>query len=122
MTLPMHRAPTPSSLDRSRPRDQRRLMKVVKVSDAKANLSRHLQFVRRGGRIRLIDRDTAVADIVPVEVEPNADDEAVLASLERRGVGHRGKAGRLAREVFEPGPKAKRSVVHALLEERKVRR
>lgn len=96
-------------------------MKVVKISDAKANLSRHLQFVRRGGRIRVVDRSTAVADIVPIEAEPDADDEALLASIERRGVGHRGRAGRLPREVFEPGPKdAKRGgVVDALLEERR---
>jgi antitoxin (DNA-binding transcriptional repressor) of toxin-antitoxin stability system len=95
-------------------------MKVVKISDAKANLSRHLQFVRRGGRIRVVDRDTAVADIVPIEPEADADDEALLTSLERRGVGRRGKAGRLPREIFEAGPEDARSgVVDALLDERR---
>jgi antitoxin (DNA-binding transcriptional repressor) of toxin-antitoxin stability system len=96
-------------------------VKVVKISDAKANLSRHLQFVRRGGRIRVVDRDTAVADIVPIDVEADPDDEALLVSIERRGVGHRGKVGRLPREVFETGPKdAKGSgLVDALLEERR---
>ena len=49
----------------------------------------------------------------------NADDEALLASIERRGVGHRGKLRHLPRSIFEPGPKDPTgSVVAALLDER----
>lgn len=95
-------------------------MKVVKISDAKVNLSRHLQFVRGGGRIRIVDRDTAVADLVPIEARARGEDEALLASIERRGVGHRGKGGAAPRELLRPGPKdPKASLAKALLEERR---
>jgi len=96
-------------------------MKLVKISEAKNNLSRYLKYVRRGGRIRILDRDTPVADLVPVETTGSQDeDEALLASLERRGIVTRGKPGPIDPEIFEPGPGGPRSgVVEALLEERR---
>ena len=98
-------------------------MKLVKISDAKTNLSKHLEFVRRGGRIRILDRDTPVADLVPVDssVSTGADD-ATLASLERRGLLRRGKGGRPDAELLRPGPgDSKGRAVAALLEERRER-
>lgn len=64
-------------------------MRSVKIAEAKAQLSKHLRYVRAGGRVRIYDRDEAVADLVPI-VEPTdpgggwtAED---VADLERRGV------------------------------------
>ena len=98
-------------------------MKVVKISEAKAHLSRHLEFVRSGGRVRIMDRDVPVADIVPVERARRVDehdDEALLQSLERRGLLRRGKRGVLPRELFRPGPRdPEGAVLSALLEERR---
>src|SRR3990172_8315635 len=99
-------------------------MRIVKISDAKNNLSRHLEYVRRGGRIRILDRDTPVADLVPVEenLSPGEDD-ALLASLERRGIVRRGKPGPVPRELLRPGPAdPKGRVLAALLDERRTGR
>ncbi len=41
--------------------------KSVKVAALKARLSEHLRAVRRGARITVLDRDTPIAQIVPVE-------------------------------------------------------
>ena len=95
-------------------------MKTVNISDAKNNLSRHLEYVRRGGRVRILDRNTPVAELVPIEpgAEP-ADDEELLAALERRGLARRGKGGPLPAALLRPGPGGpKAGVVEALLAER----
>ncbi|MBI2897544.1 MAG: type II toxin-antitoxin system Phd/YefM family antitoxin [Deltaproteobacteria bacterium] len=96
-------------------------MKVVKVAEAKNNLSRILAFVRRGGRVRILDRDTPVADLVPVQAgEGPDDDDRILASLEKDGVLRRGEPGPLPREIFRPGPPDRRaSVRKALIDERR---
>jgi antitoxin (DNA-binding transcriptional repressor) of toxin-antitoxin stability system len=96
-------------------------MKQVKISDAKNNLSRHLDYVRRGGRIRILDRDTPVADLVPVQASPEDDDETqLLASLERRGLLCRGEGGPLPRDLFRAGPGGPQSgVLASLLAERR---
>jgi prevent-host-death family protein len=94
-------------------------MKRVKVSDAKANLSRHLEYVRRGGRIRIVHRNAPIADLVPIELDERDDwghDE-----LERKGLLRRGKGGPLPAGLMRPGPRPRRSAsgVAALLEERR---
>jgi prevent-host-death family protein len=61
-------------------------MKTVKVSQAKNHLSQYPRYVRRGGRVRIYDRSTPVADLVPVEPVAGRGDEALLASLVQRGV------------------------------------
>jgi antitoxin (DNA-binding transcriptional repressor) of toxin-antitoxin stability system len=96
-------------------------MKMVKVADAKNNLSRHLAYVRRGGRIRILDRDTPIADLIPVESPESGDEEdRLLATLERKGVLRRGDRGPLPEELFEPGPAdPSGSVLASLLEERR---
>lgn len=94
-------------------------MKQIKISDAKNNLSRHLEYVRRGGRIRILDRDVPVADLVPVQSGTSAtDDDAELDALERRGIVRRGRGGPMPRELFKPGPGAGAGVLDALLDER----
>ncbi|HKE01221.1 MAG TPA: type II toxin-antitoxin system prevent-host-death family antitoxin [Planctomycetota bacterium] len=95
-------------------------MKRVTISDAKNNLSRHLRYVRRGGRVRILDRDTPVADLVPVELRSDDEDARRLSALEKRGVLRRGKSGPLPKALFRPGPPDPRGVtVRMLLDERR---
>lgn len=92
-------------------------MKRVKIADAKANLSRHLEYVRRGGRIRILDREAPVADLVPID---ELSDDEWVAELDRRGVVRRGRAGALPRDLIVPGPADPHGkVLSALLDERR---
>ena len=43
------------------------VMRRVRIADLKARLSEHLRAVRRGETIAVLDRDTLIARIVPVE-------------------------------------------------------
>jgi prevent-host-death family protein len=47
-------------------------MTEVNIAELKAHLSEHLRRVRRGGSVLVLDRQTPVARIVPVE-EPARD-------------------------------------------------
>lgn len=95
-------------------------MKIVRVGEAKNNLSRHLAYVRRGGRVRIMDRNTPVADLVPVEpAVDGSGDAAEIQSLEKRGVARRGKSGPLPSDLLKPGPGKRARVLDALLEERR---
>jgi len=91
----------------------------MKLSDVKNNLSRYVERVRHGERIRILVRGVPVADLVPVhEGLASADDRANLDELERRGLIRRGTV-RLDPQLFEPGPAAKGKPLSAyLLEER----
>lgn len=91
-------------------------MKMVKVADAKNNLSRHLAYVKRGGRLRILERDTPVADLVPIELAAGgSDDDVHLAQLERKGVIRRGSPGPLPSELYERGPSDPSGKVRAAL-------
>jgi prevent-host-death family protein len=46
-------------------------MKAVRIAELKARLSEYLRAVRRGETIAVLDRETRVAEIVPVRA-PNA--------------------------------------------------
>jgi antitoxin (DNA-binding transcriptional repressor) of toxin-antitoxin stability system len=96
-------------------------MRSVKIADAKNNLSRHLAYVKRGGRVRIFDRETPVADLVPVDVSTvSTADDQLLADLERKGLVRRGGTGPLPRELTRPGPSDRAAHLRrALLEERK---
>ena len=86
----------------------------------KNNLSRHLEFVRRGGRVRILDRDTPIADLVPIESTSGDDDDALLRALERRGLLRRGQGGALPAELLRRGPGGPHTgAVETLLEERR---
>lgn len=41
--------------------------KRVRVAELKAKLSEHLRSVRNGARITVLDRETPIAELVPVE-------------------------------------------------------
>ena len=95
-------------------------MRVIKVGDAKNNLSRHLAYVKRGGRVRILQRDTPIADLIPVEpTSVGGSDAAELVRLERLGVLRRGKNVALHAGLLRPGPKAShRLVSETLIKER----
>jgi antitoxin (DNA-binding transcriptional repressor) of toxin-antitoxin stability system len=94
-------------------------VKQVNISEAKAQLSKHIAYVRRGGQVRIFDRDVPVADLVPIApTTTGGDDDALLADMERRGVVRRGKPGPMPAEIFQPGPVGP-GVLAALLDERR---
>ncbi len=53
-------------------------MKTVKISDLKARLSAHLQFVRGGEEVVVCDRNKPVARIVPILLETYTEGEQRL--------------------------------------------
>jgi antitoxin (DNA-binding transcriptional repressor) of toxin-antitoxin stability system len=91
-------------------------MKVVRLAEAKKELAHHLEYVKRGGTIRLVDHDQPVADLVPIQ--GGGDDEALLARLEKRGLVRRGKGGPVPADILRPGPRGA-GVLDALTEERR---
>jgi len=97
-------------------------MKNAKIGELRNELSRYLGYVRRGGVVRVFDRDRPIADIVPVREAASTGSSAmdqILADLERRGVIRRG-AGTVPQHLLRGKlPRAKRSVVEALLDERR---
>jgi prevent-host-death family protein len=64
-------------------------VKTVSVSDLKANLSRYLREVRRGGEVQVLDRGVPVARLVGVGRAPRAEadrrDRLVRGGLLRPG-------------------------------------
>jgi antitoxin (DNA-binding transcriptional repressor) of toxin-antitoxin stability system len=83
--------------------------------------------VRRGARYRIFDRDTPVADLVPVDAwradTPAEDDIARRRRLIAHGLIRPGDAGGAPRELLRPGPRLiGGSAVAALLDERKTGR
>jgi antitoxin (DNA-binding transcriptional repressor) of toxin-antitoxin stability system len=54
--------------------------------------------VKRGRHLRILERDTPVADLVPIEQDAGGVDDGVhLAQLERKG-----SSGEAARELCQP--------------------
>jgi len=98
-------------------------MRQAKISELKNHLSRYLALVRRGEIIRVLDRDRAVAHIVPID-QPAADRPVgveALAEMERKGLIRRG-SGRVPRDLVDRDPPGRpRGVLQALLEEREGR-
>lgn len=94
-------------------------MKSAKISELKNNLSRFLAYVRRGGTVRVFDRDVPVADITPcAATAKDGDNEAALAALERDGLLQRGTKALPRDFLSRKLPRAKASVLRALLDER----
>ncbi len=99
-------------------------MRIVRIAEAKDQLSRHLRYVKAGGRVRILDRDEPIADLVPVRDEPStsaawSDDD--LAALEREGVIRRPtRTGPWPRSLLEGGPADPEGrVLAGLIEERR---
>jgi prevent-host-death family protein len=79
---------------------------AAKFSDVKNDLSQYVARARRGERIRILVRGVPVAEIGPIESsrEPDDDEEARLADLERRGIIRRGRRG-IEAGILKPGPR-----------------
>lgn len=58
-------------------------MRTVNISDLKAQLSAHIQFVRDGEEVLVCDRNQPVARIVPCQVKDRSEQERRLVA---RGV------------------------------------
>jgi len=99
-------------------------MKKAKVGELRNGLSRYLDHVRAGGSVVVYDRDTPIAEMVPLRrskarSKRDLDDER-LASLERkgaitRGTGDFGEWLKTHKPIKIPGGAG---VLQALLEER----
>ena len=89
------------------------------MASVKSRLSQYLAYVKRGGRVRVFDRDEAVADLVPIDhgssIAAGAI-EAIVERLVRDGIITRG-----TRKLKTPPRRvhAKRSVAAAIVEERR---
>ena len=99
-------------------------MRSVRTAEAKNRLSELLAGVRRGARYRIFDRDTPVADLVPVDDWRTDDSREGEATQRRRlveqGVIRAGEPGGAPGEILRAGPRVVRgSGVAVLLEERK---
>jgi prevent-host-death family protein len=95
------------------------LMTTASITQAKTNLSKLIKKVRHGESVLILDRNTPVARLEPLAAGSREGDEAKLAELERRGLLKRG-AGKLPRDFFKlPRLKFKKSLVEAVLEERR---
>lgn len=97
-------------------------MKVANLTEVKDELSRYVDFVRRGERVRILVRGTPVADLVPVGEQAEEPGEGwtdeELSDLERKGVVRRG-SGAFPAELSKPGPAVKGTdVARMLIEER----
>ena len=86
---------------------------AVSVSDLKANLSRYLREVRRGGEIQVTDRGTPVARLVP----PAEPEDERLSRLIKLGVLRAGQ-GDAAAVLDEPPLDLPTSLSEALADER----
>jgi antitoxin (DNA-binding transcriptional repressor) of toxin-antitoxin stability system len=87
----------------------------VKIAALKNNLSRYLAKVRAGDTVLVLDRDRAIARIVPLE---SGGDERV-AELERLGIVRRGKGDFLQWLRKHRPVKVRGGLLKTLLDERR---
>lgn len=90
------------------------------MSDAKDDLSRYVDYVRRGGTVRILVRGVPVADLVPIEAvsASSRSAEQALADLERRSILRRG-SGEAWGELLDARPTlGRRSAIDDVREER----
>ena len=95
-------------------------MRTVNISDLKARLSAHIQFLRDGEEVLVCDRNEPVARIVPCDLEDLSEQERRLAA---RGILSTPLKRRPA-VVSWPGPPgnvADEAVKQVFLEERERR-
>jgi antitoxin (DNA-binding transcriptional repressor) of toxin-antitoxin stability system len=93
-------------------------MKSVNVAELKNRLSHYLRLVRKGEAILVRDRKEVIARIEPAgSSDPAGDDEEWLATLERAGIVRRGR-GAIDRTLAEKRPRARASIVEAVLRDR----
>ncbi|MCY3604344.1 MAG: type II toxin-antitoxin system prevent-host-death family antitoxin [Gammaproteobacteria bacterium] len=88
-------------------------MKTVSISDLKANLSRYIREVRRGGEVQVLDRGTPIARLVP----PAASGDGLRHTLIRTELLRPGK-GKAAAILDEAPIQLPASLSDALMEDR----
>ena len=105
-------------LDWSEAKDHIGFMTTVSISELKANLSRYVREVRRGGEVQVLDRGAPVARLVPpAAVSSSQDNRGVRDRLIRQGLLRPGKgaAGAILNEPLLALPV---SLSEALAEDR----
>ena len=88
-------------------------MATVSISDLKANLSRYIREVRRGGEIQVLDRGASVARLIPAADTGNG----LRQTLIRTGLLRPGK-GKATAILDEPPIQLPASLSDALMEDR----
>ena len=76
-------------------------MKQTSVSELKASLSGYLALVKKGSRIIVTERNTPIAQILPLA--HGSGDLQERKELLRKGIIEMGN-GRIPKEIFEPSP------------------
>lgn len=95
-------------------------MRNANISELRNHLSRYLDHVRKGGVVRIFDRDRLIAEIVPLGARKHSKDEAEeerLRRLEREGKIIRG-TGKLPPDFFKNRPKIDADLVAAVSKQR----
>lgn len=92
-------------------------MEKATISQLKNRLSAYLKKVRAGDTVLILDRDEPIARIE--RVTPSERPEGRLTRLERSGLLRRSSATLSLEELRAPVPRPERSVVEALVEERR---
>ena len=92
-------------------------MEKATISQLKDGLSAYLKRVRAGQTVLVFDRNQAIARIERVDVDSRSEDR--LIRLEKAGLIKAGKRTTTSRLLAGPVPKAKRSVVRTLVDERR---
>ena len=93
-------------------------MERVTISQLKNSLSAYLKKVRAGQTVLILDRDEPIAMLERVDNTTNSDER--LARLERQGLIRRSRTAQPFEVLRGYKPvKSKRSVVEALIEERR---
>ena len=94
-------------------------MKKANVASMKNRLSQYLAYVRRGGTVRVFDRNQPVADLVPIDHASKRAGQAIDAIVEtlvRDGIVSRGTG----RPKLPPHRiRARKSVAAAIVDERR---
>jgi prevent-host-death family protein len=91
-------------------------METATISQVKNSLSAYLRKVRSGQTVLILDRDEPVAVLTSVDTKDRPKDR--LAKLEKRGLVRRA-AGADPLSVLDKPVSAQKSVVEALLEDRR---
>lgn len=91
-------------------------MLIESLTSAKNQLSRLIDRVRAGERVRILVHGVPAADLVPVaDAELSASAESLgLAALEREGLIRRG-GGPAPSGILKPGPRASGTPLSALV-------
>ena len=92
-------------------------MEKATISEIKSRLSAYLKKVKAGQSILILDRDQPIARLERAEPATHPDDR--LVRLERAGLLRRAARPVSMSKLRGSAPRSRRSVVEALLEERR---